>query len=206
MIIDCAYYRDGHRQHVGAMSIEDAAERCRQDGFVWLGLFDPTTAELEQASRCFGLHELAVEDAQTFHLRPKVEPYEGDIRLVILRTARYDDEREEVDFGEVSVFVGPAFVITVRQGVASELHGAAASAVPADVIRVPSTSADRTALRRCFMLPLLRMLAGATRRPQLDAVPGGRRPAGPWSLPDPERRRHPHRAGLSPTGAPLYHL
>jgi magnesium transporter len=124
MIIDCAYYRDGRRQHVGAMSIEDAAERCREGGFVWLGLFDPTADELAQASECFGLHELAVEDAQTFHLRPKVEPYEGDIRLVILRTARYDDEREEVDFGEVSVFVGPAFVITVRQGVASELHGA----------------------------------------------------------------------------------
>ncbi|TDU90420.1 magnesium transporter [Kribbella voronezhensis] len=124
MIIDCAYYRDGRRQHVGAMSIEEAAQRCREGGFVWLGLFDPTAAELSQASKCFGLHELAVEDAQTFHLRPKVEPYEGDIRLVILRTARYDDEREEVDFGEVSVFVGPAFVITVRQGVASELHGA----------------------------------------------------------------------------------
>ena len=124
MIIDCAYYRDGRRQHVGAMSIEDAAEHCRDGGFVWLGLFDPTPAELDEASKCFGLHELAVEDAQTFHLRPKVEPYEGDIRLVILRTARYDDEREEVDFGEVSVFVGPSFVITVREGVASELHGA----------------------------------------------------------------------------------
>ncbi|GAA0950674.1 magnesium/cobalt transporter CorA [Kribbella koreensis] len=124
MIIDCAYYRDGRRQHVGAMSVEDAASHCRLGGFVWLGLFDPTAEELAQVSKNFGLHELAVEDAQTFHLRPKVEPYEGDIRLVILRTARYDDEREEVDFGEVSVFVGPSFVITVRQGVASELHGA----------------------------------------------------------------------------------
>ncbi|MFC5261331.1 magnesium and cobalt transport protein CorA [Kribbella qitaiheensis] len=124
MIVDCAYYLDGRRQHVGAMSVEEAAERCRQGGFVWLGLFDPTMEELDQASTSFGLHELAVEDARTFHLRPKVEPYEGDIRLVILRTARYDDEREEVDFGEVSVFVGKAFVITVRQGVASELHGA----------------------------------------------------------------------------------
>ncbi|MFI7059350.1 magnesium and cobalt transport protein CorA [Kribbella sp. NPDC050124] len=124
MIIDCAYYRDGHRQHVGPMSITDAATRCKEGGFVWLGMFEPTVDELIQVSESFGLHELAVEDAQTFHLRPKVEPYEGDIRLVILRTARYDDEREEVDFGEVSVFVGPAFVITVRQGVASDLHGA----------------------------------------------------------------------------------
>jgi len=87
-------------------------------------MYEPTTEELTEVRENFGLHELAVEDAQTFHLRPKVEPYEGDIRLVILRTARYDDEREEVDFGEVSVFVGPSFVITVRQGVASDLHGA----------------------------------------------------------------------------------
>jgi magnesium transporter len=124
MIIDCAYYRDGHRQHVGAMSVEDAAARCQEGGFIWLGLFEPSNDELTKVRKTFGLHELAVEDAQTFHLRPKVETYDGDIRLVILRTARYDDEREEVDFGEVSVFVGPAFVISVRQGVASGLHGA----------------------------------------------------------------------------------
>ena len=124
MIIDCAYYRDGRRQHVGTMSVDEAAARCREGGFVWLGMFEPTAEELDQVRKSFGLHELAVEDAQTFHLRPKVEPYGGDIQLVILRTARYDDEREEVDFGEVSIFVGPAFVITVRQGVASELHGA----------------------------------------------------------------------------------
>jgi magnesium transporter len=124
MIIDCAYYRDGRRQHVEAMSVADAAAACRAGGFVWLGMYEPTGEELTEVRDSFGLHELAVEDAQTFHLRPKVEPYEGDIRLVILRTARYDDEREEVDFGEVSVFVGPSFVITVRQGVASDLHGA----------------------------------------------------------------------------------
>jgi len=124
MIIDCAYYRGGRRQHVEAMSVEDAAASCKAGGFVWLGMFEPTADELTQVRDSFGLHELAVEDAQTFHLRPKVEPYEGDISLAILRTARYDDDREEVDFGEVSVFVGPAFVITVRQGVASDLHGA----------------------------------------------------------------------------------
>ena len=73
---------------------------------------------------CFGLHELAVEDAQTFHMRPKVESYDGDVQLVILRTARYDDAAEEVEFGEISVFLSPNFVITVRQGVASELRSA----------------------------------------------------------------------------------
>lgn len=72
----------------------------------------------------FGLHELAVEDARTFHLRPKADRYEGDVQLVILRTARYDDEAERAEFGEISIFVASAFGITVRQGVASELRPA----------------------------------------------------------------------------------
>ena len=58
------------------------------------------------------------------HMRPKIERYDGDVQLVILRTARYDDDAEEVDFGEISVFLSPTFVITVRQGVGSELRGA----------------------------------------------------------------------------------
>jgi magnesium transporter len=124
MIIDCAHYRDGRRQHEGAMPLEQAAAQCRTGGFVWLGMFQPSAQELAQVREIFGLHVLAVEDAQTFHLRPKVERYDGEIDLVILRTARYDDEREEIDFGEISVFVGPNFVIAVRQGVASELRSA----------------------------------------------------------------------------------
>ena len=124
MIIDCAHYQDGRRQGEGAVSLEDAAARCGQGGFVWLGLFEPGVAELARVRDTFGLHELAVEDAQNFHMRPKVESYEQDVRLVILRTARYDDEAEEVEFGEISVFLAPTFVITVRQGVASELRGA----------------------------------------------------------------------------------
>jgi magnesium transporter len=126
MIVDCAHYRDGRRQDEGAVPLEEAAARCGQGGFVWLGLFEPSAAELTQVRDSFRLHELAVEDAQTFHLRPKVESYDRDVQLVILRTARYDDQREEVQFGEISVFLAPTFVITVRQGVASELHGARA--------------------------------------------------------------------------------
>ena len=93
---------------------------------MWLGIVEPEPEELEQVQERFGLHDLAVEDAQSFHLRPKVEQYEDDERVlfVVLRTARYDDEREEVDFGEVSVFISARFVITVRQGAASDLHGA----------------------------------------------------------------------------------
>ncbi|WP_028066473.1 magnesium and cobalt transport protein CorA [Solirubrobacter soli] len=123
MIVDCAHYRDGFRQHEGKMAPEDAALICKQDpGFVWLGMVEPSEEELVRVQDIFGLHELAVEDAQSFHLRPKVEAYEGDITFVVLRTARYVDDREEVEFGEVSIFVGPGFIITVRQGVAADLH------------------------------------------------------------------------------------
>jgi magnesium transporter len=106
------------------MPLEEAAARCGQGGFVWLGLFEPAEEELAQVRDAFGLHELAVEDAQNFHMRPKIELYDPDVRLIILRTARYDDAAEEVELGEISVFLAPTFVITVRQGVASELRGA----------------------------------------------------------------------------------
>lgn len=127
MIVDCAYYRDGARQHEGQMELEEAAAICTSDdgGFVWLGLFEPEPAELALVQERFGLHDLAVEDAQSFHLRPKIEQYDdGAIYFVVLRTARYVDEREEVEFGEVSVFMSERFLITVRQGVASDLHAA----------------------------------------------------------------------------------
>src|ERR1700724_77554 len=124
MIIDCAHSQDGHRRDEGAVPLQEAAARCGQGGFVWLGLFEPGEEELAQVRDTFGLHELAVEDAQTFHMRPKIEHYDQDVRLVIWRTARYDDDAEEVEFGEISVFLAPTFVITVRQGVASQLRGA----------------------------------------------------------------------------------
>src|SRR3954462_13897038 len=107
------------------MDPRKAAAICKNDpGFVWLGMVDPSPEELEDVQTIFGLHELAVEDAQSFHLRPKVETYEGGITFVVLRTARYVEEREVVEFGEVSLFIGPGFIITVRQGAASDLHDA----------------------------------------------------------------------------------
>ena len=111
------------------MELDRAAAICTAEdgaGFVWLGIVEPEAEELELVQQRFGLHDLAVEDAQSFHLRPKVEQYEDDERVlfVVLRTARYDDEREDVEFGEVSVFMADRFIITVRQGVASDLHGA----------------------------------------------------------------------------------
>jgi magnesium transporter len=125
MIVDCAHYRDGRRQHEGPMRPEDAAAICRAEpGFVWLGMVEPSVDELAQMQETFGLHELAVEDAQSFHLRPKIEQYDEGVSFMVLRTARYVDESEEVEFGEISVFLSPRFVITVRQGAASDLHGA----------------------------------------------------------------------------------
>jgi magnesium transporter len=125
MIVDCAHYRDGRRQHEGPMRPEEAAAICGRDpGFVWLGMVDPSADELFSLQATFGLHELAVEDAQSFHLRPKVEQYDEGIAFVVLRTARYVPECEEVEFGEISMFIGESFVITVRQGAASDLHAA----------------------------------------------------------------------------------
>lgn len=124
MIIDCAHYQDGRRRDEGPVSLQEAAARPTTGGFVWLGLFEPSADELAEVRDTFGLHELAVEDALNIHMRPKIEHYDQNVQLVILRTARYDDAAEEVEFGEISVFLAPTFVITVRQGVASELRGA----------------------------------------------------------------------------------
>src|SRR5262249_56262407 len=83
--------------------------------------------ELKEVKAGVGLQDLAIEDAQNLHLRPKIEQYnDGAITFLVIRTAQYVDETDDVDFGEVSVFVGEHFVITVRQGGASELHGARA--------------------------------------------------------------------------------
>jgi magnesium transporter len=124
MIIDCAHYQDGRRRDEGPVSLDEAAARCKEGGFVWLGLFEPGEEELAQVRDTFGLHELAIEDAQNMHVRPKIETYDQDIQLVILRTAYYDDAAEEVEFGQISVFLAPTFVISVRRGVGGELREA----------------------------------------------------------------------------------
>ena len=113
MIIDCAHYQDGRRCDEGAVPLEEAAARCKQGGFVWLGLFEPKQDELDQVRETFGLHELAVEDAITAHQRPKLEIYD-DLVFMVLKTAHYQEERESVETGEIQVFVGEGFVITVR--------------------------------------------------------------------------------------------
>ncbi len=123
MIVDCAHYQGGVRQHEGPIEVEEAAKRCsgdRADDFVWVGLKEPNTDELDRVGKAFNLHELALEDAMNAHQRPKLEDY-GDSLFIVLRTARYDDAKEEVEFGEIHLFVGPDYVIAVRHGEASEL-------------------------------------------------------------------------------------
>jgi magnesium transporter len=125
MIIDCAHYRDGERQHEGKLSLEDAAKCVTgQPGeFVWLGLFEPSAEELHAVTEQFHLHELAVEDAERAHQRPKLEDYD-DSFFIVLKTARYDQEAEQVHFGEIHLFVARDYVIHVRHGEGSELTGA----------------------------------------------------------------------------------
>lgn len=128
MIVDCAHYRGGERQHEKPLEIEQAAELAAaagEDEFVWLGLRDPGAEELERAEGAFGLNELAVEDARKAHQRPKLEDYDGSL-FIVLRTARYDDAREEVEFGEIHLFLGSGYAIAIRHGEASELAPARA--------------------------------------------------------------------------------
>lgn len=122
MIVGRAIYRDGRRVETPDDLARMFAE-CRVPGtVVWLGLHAPTAEEFADVAREFDLHELAVEDAVVAHQRPKLEQY-GDTRFLVLRSARYLDATETVEFGEVHVFVGPGFVITVRHGDASVLKG-----------------------------------------------------------------------------------
>ncbi|MFI9804506.1 magnesium and cobalt transport protein CorA [Streptomyces sp. NPDC052301] len=120
-VVRTALYRDGVRVSSPATLAETYRElRDQPSGMAWIGLAGPTAAELHSLAVEFGLHPLAVEDAMEAHQRPKLERY-GDTLFVVLRAARYLDAPEEVDFGELHVFVGPDFVITVRHGAAPDL-------------------------------------------------------------------------------------
>ncbi|MER8153803.1 magnesium and cobalt transport protein CorA [Streptomyces sp. NPDC094472] len=120
-VVDAAVYRDGRR--VGTPDTLAATyRRLREEmgAMAWIGLYRPSEAELLSLAEEFDLHKLAIEDALEAHQRPKLERY-GETLFVVLRAARYLDAPEEVDFGELHVFVGPDFVITVRHGAAPDL-------------------------------------------------------------------------------------
>ncbi|MCH5670305.1 magnesium and cobalt transport protein CorA [Streptomyces gilvus] len=120
-VVQAALYRDGVRISSPATLAETFRElREEPSGMAWIGLARPTDGELLSLAAEFDLHPLSVEDALEAHQRPKLERY-GDTLFVVLRAARYLDAPEEVDFGELHVFVGPDFVITVRHGAAPDL-------------------------------------------------------------------------------------
>ena len=119
-IVDSAIYVDGRRSERPS-SLQDTYEAVRERrGVAWIGLYRPTEEEFASVAEEFGLHELAVEDAIQAHQRPKLERY-GQTLFVVLRAARYLDAPETVEFGEVHVFVGPDFVVTVRHGEAPDV-------------------------------------------------------------------------------------
>ena len=120
MIVDCAIYEDGRRRD-GSVDLHDAYGACRRDGkFAWIGLYEPTEEEFDSLRREFELHELAVEDAIHAHQRPKLEVFEDTV-FVVLKTARYVDSEEVVQFGEILIFLGKDYILTVRHGEASAL-------------------------------------------------------------------------------------
>src|SRR5215211_4516293 len=120
MIVDSAIYVDGRRTADPKTLQETYDAVHEQQGVAWIGLYKPTKEEFASVAGEFGLHELAVEDAIQAHQRPKLERY-GNTLFVVLRPARYLDAPEEVKFGEIHVFVGEDFVITVRHGEAPAL-------------------------------------------------------------------------------------
>ncbi|MFR9800006.1 magnesium/cobalt transporter CorA [Streptomyces sp. MS06] len=120
MIVDCALYRDGRRAP-GSADFAAALEEARAGGgFVWIGLHEPTGREFDSVSEEFGLHPLAVEDALKAHQRPKLEVYDDSLFLV-LKPVAYEPEGDRVSSGELMVFLGDGFVVTVRHGEGSPL-------------------------------------------------------------------------------------
>ena len=117
-VVDCAVYVDGARLPGRFTHDRALAEvRRRGEGFVWIGLHEPDEEQITGIADVFGLHELAVEDAVHAHQRPKLERYD-DTLFMVLKTVRYRGAagQEVVATGEIMVFLGRDFVITVRHG------------------------------------------------------------------------------------------
>lgn len=119
MILDSAVYVDGRRS--APCPLGEIRETCRESGgFAWIGLRDPSPEELRSVATELGLNEGAIRAAVREHPRPKVERY-GDLIFVVLRTARYLEDNEVVEFDEILVFVGPDFIVVIRRGETPDL-------------------------------------------------------------------------------------
>ena len=126
MIVDNALYRKGVRVDCGTSTSDLSGVRSRATDtgdFVWVGLHEPTKHELETVAELYDLHPLAVEDALTAHQRPKLERYEESLFLT-LKTLWYVDANDAVEVGEINMFIGENFVVTVRHGAGGGLHDA----------------------------------------------------------------------------------
>ncbi|BCJ53363.1 magnesium transport protein CorA [Actinoplanes sp. NBRC 14428] len=126
-VVDCGVYVDGKREPGDFTPDEALREACsRENAFVWLGLHEPSQAEMAAVGRTFNLHELAVEDAVKAQQRPKLEQFAG-MHFLVLRTARYvphselTETSQIVETGQMMMFVGERFLITVRHGDAIQL-------------------------------------------------------------------------------------
>src|SRR5215207_5322397 len=120
-VVASVAYSNGRK--IGEVALDDISDVLeRADTFVWIGLFEPDEPLLRKMQEEFGLHDLAVEDALTAHQRPKIEHYENSL-FVVLRTAQIADSKPEqpctVQYGEVHIFLGRNFVVTVRHGYAT---------------------------------------------------------------------------------------
>ncbi|MGW5851243.1 magnesium and cobalt transport protein CorA [Streptomyces sp. NPDC055254] len=128
-VVDCALYEDG-RRIPGQAGLSAVIERIDAEAgrFAWIGLYEPNAEQLQEVAQAFGLHPLAVEDAVHAHQRPKLERYD-DMLFLVLKTIVYVDHdrvtasTEIVDTGEIMVFAGPGYAITVRHGSAPSLEG-----------------------------------------------------------------------------------
>ena len=110
MLISCVAYEDGKK--LADIAKEDISQYVRRpECFVWVAMYEPTPAELGEMQKEFGLHELAVEDAQHGHQRPKIEEY-GDSLFAVLHTVEIAGH--ELQIGEVDIFVGRNYVLSVR--------------------------------------------------------------------------------------------
>jgi len=116
MLVNCVAYQDGKKlADITKEQISDYVER--KDCFVWVALYEPGPEELREMQVEFGLHELAVEDASHGHQRPKIEEY-GDSLFAVLHTVEQEKTPsgdDELLTGEVAVFVGRNYVLSVRQ-------------------------------------------------------------------------------------------
>jgi magnesium transporter len=133
VIVDSALYHRGQRAAVDCELFDFATLRSGvtdPGDFVWVGLYRPSERELGDVAAAFGLHPLAVEDALSSHQRPKLDRYaspDGDSVFLVLKTLWYVDEEDAVETGEINLFVGPDFVVTVRHGRGSQLQTARAN-------------------------------------------------------------------------------